>query len=117
MNAGVPMILSAAVAATCPSATARRDFTMPKSRTFTKSCSRPMRQRWMFAGLTSRCTSPWACASARDAHLAQHVHRAGRRDRAEPLHQRLEVDSVQELHYEIERAVVGLPEIVQLDRV
>src|SRR5437773_1158146 len=51
------------------------------------------------------------------AHLLQHVHRAGGWYGAEPLHQRLEIDPVQQLHHEVERAVVSLPEVVQLDGV
>ncbi len=51
----------------------------------------------------------------RVADLAQQVDRALRGQRPEPLHQRLQVEPVQQLHHVVEGAVFGDPEVVQLD--
>ena len=53
----------------------------------------------------------------RGARLHQDVHRPVRRNRPELLHQGLQVQSIQQLHHEIERAVFRDAEIVQLHRV
>ena len=53
----------------------------------------------------------------RVAYLAQHLDDARRRDRAEPAHQRLQVEPVEQLHDKVEGPGSGLAEVVQPDRV
>ena len=58
--------LTAPAALTGLSAAMCCGFTRPKSSTFTKASSAPIRHRKMFAGLMSRWTSPRSCASTRE---------------------------------------------------
>ena len=93
-------------------------LTRPKSSTLTKSNVVPARLTTTFAGLMSRWTRPFACASASErADLAQEVDDPLRRQRPELLDQRLEVEAVEQLHHVVERAVVGDAEVVELHRV
>ncbi len=64
MYAGVPTVVPEAVARRSASPRA-----MPKSITFTRSTTPPGRNR--FEGLTSRCTTPSACAAARASATAR----------------------------------------------
>ena len=50
-------------------------------------------------------------------HLSHEVDRPLGRDRSEPLHEGLEVESNEQLHHIVEGAVVRDPEVVELDGV
>ena len=72
----------------------------------------------MLAGLMSRCTSPQDSASLSEWHTCRRTNTArSLGQRAVPPHQRVGVEAVQQLHHEVERAVVGDAEVEQLHRV
>ena len=68
----------------------------------------------MFAGLMSRCTSPHDSASESEWHICrEHIEDPFGRYRAEAPDESVGVETVEQLHHVIERAVVGDAEVEQ----
>ncbi len=114
----MPVVLSGAVsrvASRPPSPTA---FTRPKSSTFTKSTveAQPAGENigWLDVAVDQ---PPRVRLLQRRARLAQEVDHPLGWKRAEPLYQRFQVETVQQLHDQEEGSVVGNPEIVEADGV
>jgi hypothetical protein len=71
----------------------------------------------MLAGLMSRWTRPRACIGQGVTDLTEQEQGAVRRQRTELAHERLEVAADQQLHDVVERAVLGLAVVEEVDRV
>ena len=120
MNAGVPLTLPSAVSRTLALARSRAlELDQPEVEDLDEVPPRARTQlTTMLAGLMSRWTRPFRCASSSEAQTCvEEVDRALGRHRAEALDQRVEVHAVEQLHHVVERAVVGHAEVVELHRV
>jgi len=110
MYAGVPSAMLATLASESSSFfVPAKDFTSPKSSTFTKSCRRPTRPRWMLAGLMSRCTSPASWLPRATSQIWRRMWTTRARERAVRCTSRVEIDPLQQLHHQIEPASCVTP--------
>jgi hypothetical protein len=105
MYGGVPRTMPACVSFCSFAAAFSSLFAMPKSSTFTKSSSPARLVRKMFAGLRSRWTTPFSCASCSDPQTCPMMRstRSGI-ERALLLQQALERLPVEELHRDVQVA-------------
>jgi len=108
MYAGVPSAMLATLASESSSFfVPAKDFTSPKSSTFTKSCRRPTRPRWDVGGLDVPVHQPGVMGFLeRLTDLAENVDDARRGERPSRLHERVEIDPLQQLHHQIEPALL-----------
>ena len=78
----------------------------------------PARLTTTFAGLMSRCTSPFGVrVLERGADLAQDVDDPLRRQRPVLSDQGVEIQAIEQLHHVVQPAVLGGAEVVELHRV